>query len=162
MKIELWPVERLKRYPQNPRRNDAAVEAVARSIDEFGWRVPIIVDQDGVIIAGHTRLKAAIKLGITQVPVHVADGLSDTQIKALRIAENQSSNIATWDQDLLKIEIGELKALDIDLGVLGFGEIELGEIMGGFTLPADNKKIDEGVLAETDTECPNCGFKWKQ
>src|SRR3990167_8525360 len=139
MKVELWPVERLKRYPQNPRHNDGAVEAVARSIGEFGWRVPIIVDQDGVIIAGHTRLKAAIKLGITQVPVHVADGLSDGQIKAYRIADNQTASIADWDTDLLKIEIGELKALEFDLTALGFGEIELGELMGGFTLPDDNK-----------------------
>ena len=162
MKIELWPVERLKHYPQNPRRNDAAVEAVARSIDEFGWRVPIIVDQDGVIIAGDTRLKAAIKLGISQVPVHVAEGLSDAQIKAYRIADNQTASIAEWDTDLLKIEIGELKALEFDLTALGFDETALADMTGDFVLPADNKKIDENMLAETNTECPSCGFKWKQ
>ena len=162
MKVELWPVERLKPYPGNPRHNDGAVEAVARSIGEFGWRVPIIVDQDGVIVAGHTRLKAAIKLGITQVPVHVAEGLSDAQIKALRIAENQTGSLASFDLDLLKIEIGELQALDFDLAPLGFGEIELGELVGVFTLPDDNKKIDEDALAETNCECPNCGFKWKK
>jgi DNA modification methylase len=124
MKIELWDIDRLIPYAQNPRRNDAAVDAVARSIQEFGWRQPVVVDQDGVVIVGHTRLKAARKLGLPQVPVHVATDLSPAQIRALRIADNKTADIATWDMDLLPLELRELEGLDFDLSLLGFSADE--------------------------------------
>lgn len=91
MKIELRPLSEIKPYPNNPRVNDDAVDAVAASLREFGFRQPIVVDADGVIICGHTRFKAAQKLCLEKVPVHVATDLSPEQIKAYRIADNQTA-----------------------------------------------------------------------
>jgi site-specific DNA-methyltransferase (adenine-specific) len=105
MHVELRPIASIRPYDNNPRLNDAAVDAVAASIKEFGFRQPIVVDEDGVIIVGHTRYKAALKLGMTEVPVHVAVGLSPAQAKAYRIADNQTATIATWDDDKLYQEL---------------------------------------------------------
>ena len=94
MKITLRNLSEIKPYPQNPRVNDDAVDAVAASIREFGFRQPIVVDTDGVIIVGHTRWKAAQKLGLDKVPIHVAKDLTPAQIKAYRIADNQTNTLA--------------------------------------------------------------------
>src|SRR3990172_4884381 len=112
MKIELRPLAEIKPYERNPRINDAAVEAVARSIREFGFRQPIVVDADGVIVVGHTRWKAATLLRLERVPVHVAHELTDAQTKAYRIADNATGDLATWDLELLPAELAELQALD--------------------------------------------------
>ena len=101
MKIELRKISDIKPYPQNPRVNDDAVDAVAASIREFGFRQPIVVDTEGVIIVGRTRWKAAQKLGLEKVPVHVAKDLTPVQIKAYRIADNQTNTLAGWDLELL-------------------------------------------------------------
>lgn len=95
-------------YEKNPRFNDDAVEKVAASIKEYGWRAPIVVDKDYVIVCGHTRLKAAQFLGLTEVPVHVADNLTPEQVQAYRIADNKTGEIAQWNYDLLPLEIKEL------------------------------------------------------
>jgi DNA modification methylase len=129
MKIELWNIERVKPYPNNPRLNDDAVEGVAASIREFGFRQPIVVDTEGVIVVGHTRYKAALKLGLEKVPVHVATDLTPEQIRAYRIADNKSAELSDWDYDLLPIELGELKACDFDLGLLGFDQDELARLL---------------------------------
>ncbi|GIX04925.1 MAG: hypothetical protein KatS3mg114_0794 [Planctomycetaceae bacterium] len=129
MTIDTWPIDRLVPYDKNPRLNDDAVEAVARSIQEFGFRQPIVVDEDGVIIIGHTRLKAARKLGLSEVPVHVACGLSPDKIKALRIADNKTAEIAEWNLELLPIELSELQGMDFDLGLLGFDQDELAKLL---------------------------------
>lgn len=105
-------------YEKNPRKNDDAVEAVANSIREFGFKVPIIIDKDGVIVAGHTRLKAAKKLGLEQVPCIVADDLTPAQIKAFRLADNKTGELALWDFDLLSEELAELG--NIDMAQFGF------------------------------------------
>ena len=97
MNIELKPLAEIRPYEKNPRINDAAVDAVARSIGEFGFRQPIVVDADGVIVVGHTRWKAAQRLGLAKVPVHVARDLTAEQRKAYRIADNKTADIATWD-----------------------------------------------------------------
>ncbi|MEQ8785116.1 MAG: DNA methyltransferase [Pirellulaceae bacterium] len=131
MNVELWSVDRVKPYENNPRINDDAVAAVAASIKEFGFKVPIVVDAAGVIITGHTRLKAAKKLGMTEVPVVVASDLTPEQIKAYRIADNKTAELADWDYDLLPIELGELQAADYDLGLLGFDQDELAKLLGG-------------------------------
>lgn len=89
MKVENWDIEKVKPYDKNPRKNDDAVEATANSIKEFGWQQPIVVDNDGVIIVGHTRLKAAKKLKLNTVPVTVASDLSEDQVKAYRLADNK-------------------------------------------------------------------------
>lgn len=120
MLVEMKPIDSIKPYEKNPRKNDGAVDAVIRSLREFGFRQPIVVDEQGVIVAGHTRYKAARKMGLTQVPVHVAIGLSEEKARAYRIADNQTGAIAEWDAELLAGELGALKALDMDLGMLGF------------------------------------------
>lgn len=129
MHIELKPIDQITPYDKNPRRNDAAVDAVARSIREFGFRQPIVVDRDGVIVVGHTRWKAAKQLGLASVPVHVASELTEAQARAYRVADNQVASIAEWDTDLLRAELEGLNALDVDLSLLGFGDAELNEFM---------------------------------
>ena len=115
----------IKPYPNNPRHNDAAVDVVAASIRAFGFRQPLVVDEAGVIVVGHTRYKAAIKLGMTEVPVHVAIGLSPAEAKAYRLADNQSATIATWDDDKLPLELLALQEMDFDLNFTGFSADEV-------------------------------------
>lgn len=129
MQIETWPVDRPQPYDKNPRLNDDAVEVVAKSIREFGFRQPIVVDEAGVVIIGHTRLKAAKSLGLAEVPVHVARGLSPEQVKALRIADNKTAEIAEWNLELLPIELAELQGMNFDLGLLGFDQDELAKLL---------------------------------
>jgi DNA modification methylase len=130
MHIELWDITRIKPYPGNPRVNDQAVDAVAASLKEFGFRQPIVVDSEDVIVVGHTRWKAAQKLGLTQVPVHVAKDLTPAQARAYRLADNATGGIAEWDKELLPVELADLKALNFDLGLLGFSDDELAQWMG--------------------------------
>lgn len=116
-------VSELIPYINNPRNNDDAVDAVASSIKNFGFKVPIVVDSNNEIINGHTRLKAAKKLGLETVPVIIADDLTPEQIKAFRLADNKVSELATWDNELLAIELEELAEIDFDMMEFGF-EIE--------------------------------------
>jgi DNA modification methylase len=129
VKIELWSITDVKPYPGNPRDNDDAVDAVAASLREFGFRQPIVVDAEGVIVVGHTRYKAALKLGLEKVPVHVATDLTPEQIRAYRIADNQTASLATWDYDLLPIELAGLKQANYDLALLGFDADELAKLL---------------------------------
>jgi DNA modification methylase len=129
MKIELRKLAEIRPYDKNPRINDSAVAAVARSIREFGFRQPIVVDAEGVIICGHTRYKAAAELGVEKVPVHYAEDLSPEQIKAYRIADNKTGELAEWNYDLLPIELGELQACNYDLEVLGFDADDLAKLL---------------------------------
>ena len=118
MKIIDKKLSELTPYANNPRLNDGAVDAVAASIKAFGFKVPIIIDKDGVIVAGHTRLKAAQKLGMKTVPCIVADDLTPEQIKAFRLADNKVGELAEWDLDTLKVELGNIG--EIDLSGMGF------------------------------------------
>jgi len=131
MNIEMRPLAEIRPYEKNPRLNDQAVDAVARSIQEFGFRQPIVVDGDGIVIVGHTRLKAAAKLGLERVPVHVAAGMTEAQAKAYRIADNATADLAEWNLQMLPTELAELQALDVDLSLLGFDPDELATLMGG-------------------------------
>src|ERR1700681_2910459 len=106
MKIETVSIEKLVPYFRNPRDNKHAVAKLVGGLKEFGWQQPIVVDKDMVIIAGHTRLLAAQQLGIKEVPVHIAEGLTPAQVKAYRIADNRTHEEAEWDDELLAIEIG--------------------------------------------------------
>ena len=146
MKIELWPVTKPVPYPGNPRLNDDAVDAVAKSLKEYGFRQPIVVDVDGVIICGHTRLKAAQKLGLEQVPVHVATDLTPEQIRAYRIADNQTATIAEWNMDLLPLELLALQEVNYDLGLLGFDAEELARILG--------QEVNDGLCDPDDVPEP--------
>jgi DNA modification methylase len=139
MKIEMWPLAKVKPYEKNPRKNEGAIDAVAKSIQEFGFRVPIVVDGDGVVIAGHTRLKAAEKLGLEKVPVHVARELSPDKVRALRIADNKLHELSSWDMELLPIELGDLQSADFDLSLLGFSEEDLSALMA----PAGNDGLTD-------------------
>jgi site-specific DNA-methyltransferase (adenine-specific) len=101
MDIRLVNINDVKPYEKNPRKNDKAVDKVAASIKEFGFKQPLVVDKDGILIVGHTRLKAAQKLGIKEVPVIYAEDLTDEQVKAYRLADNKTGEFAEWDMDLL-------------------------------------------------------------
>ena len=129
MKIELRKLSEIKPYPGNPRINDNAVDAVAASLREFGFRQPIVVDTEGVIVCGHTRWKAAQKLGLDKVPVHVAKDLTPEQIRAYRIADNKVAELAEWNMELLPIELSQLSEAGYDLALLGFDQDELAELL---------------------------------
>ncbi|HEY7159185.1 MAG TPA: DNA modification methylase [Gemmataceae bacterium] len=130
MQVELRPISSIKPYENNPRLNDAGVDAVAASIRQFGFRQPIVVDEDGVIIVGHTRYKAGLKLGLEEVPVHVAIGLTPAQAKAYRIADNQTATLSSWDDDKLPLELAQLQQMDFDLNLTGFSADELMRLLG--------------------------------
>lgn len=119
--IQMMPIDTVKPYIYNPRVNDQAVDAVARSIEEFGFRSPIVVDESKTIINGHTRLKAAKQLGLEQVPVLLADDLTEEQVRAFRLADNKTAELAEWDDDMLEEELSLLD--DIDMSEFGFEEI---------------------------------------
>lgn len=149
-------VSELIPYVNNPRNNDDAVDAVASSIKNFGFKVPIIVDSNNEIINGHTRLKAAKKLGLETVPVIVADDLTPEQIKAFRLADNKVGEIATWDENALAVE---LENLDFDMSDFGF-EIEDLEVnienRDDDTEPANlNEKMVIIIEADSDEELEN-------
>ena len=130
MEVRQREVARIIPYSRNPRKISAqAVDKVAASIREFGWRVPIVVDREGVVICGHTRLLAARKLGLSEVPVHVADNLTSEQIRAYRILDNRSHEESSWELDLLGLELLDLKAMDMDLGLTGFEYSEIDELL---------------------------------
>ena len=129
MKVELVPIDRVTPYGRNPRKNEAAVAKVAASIREFGFRQPIVVDADMVVIAGHTRLLAARELGLKQVPVHVARELSADQIRAYRIADNRTAEEAEWNLELLRIELGDLDAKEYDVALTGFDLQEINQLL---------------------------------
>ena len=130
----------LKEYTNNPRDNDGAVEAVAESIKQFGFKVPIIIDRNNTIVAGHTRKKAAERLGLASVPCIVADDLTPEQIKAFRLADNKTGELAEWDFSALEKELAELTAFDVDMSVFGFDESIFDEgFSTDFELPNDDK-----------------------
>jgi DNA modification methylase len=129
MDIVTLPIERLIPYARNPRRNDDAVATVAASLAEFGWRQPIVVDENMSIVVGHTRWVAAKRLGMTEVPVHIARGLSPAQIKAYRLMDNRSHENAEWDDALLKLELEDLKLEDLDLALTGFDKEEIAKLL---------------------------------
>ena len=133
-------LDEIKPYENNPRHNDNAVDAVAASIREFGFKVPLVVDSDGVIVAGHTRYKAAKKLGLQTVPCLVADDLTQEQVKAFRLADNKVGELATWDLDTLKVELDNI------------GEIDMSEF--GFSLDDINPDDFGDVFSLPDNDAP--------
>lgn len=129
MDIKVQKTEDLIPYEKNPRHNEGAITAVAKSIEKFGFKVPIVVDASNVIVNGHTRLKAAKYLGLKEVPTIIADDLTPEQIKAFRLADNKVGEIATWDEELLNAELDELADLDLDFDMTEFG-FDLPDIEG--------------------------------
>src|ERR1700758_2922974 len=127
--IELWPIEKLILYARNPRKNDAAVDRMMASIREFGFKIPVLARGSGEVVDGHLRLKAARKLGISEVPVIPCDEWTEAQVKAFRLMVNRSVTWADWDEELLSLVLQELKDIDFDLGLTGFDGRELDELL---------------------------------
>lgn len=125
MKIQIWPIDKLVLYARNPRKNDAAVDRMCGSIQEFGFKIPCLVRSDGEVIDGHLRIKAARKLGIEEIPVILCDEWTPAQVKAFRIMVNRSATWADWDEELLKLELRDLQTSDFDLAKTGFDSREL-------------------------------------
>jgi len=160
--FETWPIERCIEYARNPRKNDHAVDKVAAAIREFGFRVPICAKSNGTVVDGHLRLKAAKKLGLKEVPVILADDMSDAQIKAFRLSVNKVADLAEWDNELLGLEFMDLKEMGFDLSLTGFDEDEI----LGFTSKTKDLYPDSSAK-EIDPDdynmghqCPKCGFEF--
>ena len=149
IKIKYMPVSALREYENNPRNNDEAVPFVANSIYEFGFKNPVIIDAENVIVAGHTRVRAAKQLGMKEVPCIVADDLTPEQIKAFRLADNKTAEIATWNMESLNDELAEIESLDMtDFGFPSLDDVE----------PIDLNDDKERETAQKVYTCPKCGF----
>lgn len=155
MEIVEKKVDELKAYENNPRKNDNAVKAVANSIREFGFKVPIVIDSNDVIVCGHTRLKAAIQLGMETVPCIVANDLSEEQIRAFRLADNKTNELAEWDFSALQMELSEI--LDIDMTDFGF--IEPTDLDINDEDFYKNEKLKE--KEKKKVVCPYCGKEFE-
>ena len=145
MVIEYWPTAKLIPYARNPRKNDQAVDRMAASIEEFGFRIPILARSSGDVIDGHLRLKAGQKLGLAQVPLVICDDWTPSQVKAFRLQVNRSATWADWDEDLVALELEELKTLEFDLSLTGFDSFEIDQLF------AHSKAED---IADTLPEVP--------
>jgi DNA modification methylase len=144
LEIHTWPVSKFVPYFRNPRKHDHAIERMAASINEFGFKIPILARSDGEVVDGHLRLKAAQKLGMKEVPVILCDEWSEAQVKAFRLLVNRSVTWAEWDDELVALEIGELKALDFDLSLSGFEPVELdGFLFGQKEEESSNQDVPE-------------------
>lgn len=148
LKVEEWPIDRLVPYARNPRKNDAVVAKMVSAIREFGFRIPIVAKSDGSIVDGHLRYKAAQEMGLQTVPVALADELTETQVKAFRLLANRSANWAEWDDDLLKLELEELRAEDFPIEMIGFEPEEVSFSESSFHGKTDP---DEAPAVETKT-----------
>lgn len=157
MEVRMMPVGELVMYENNPRINDRAVGPVAESIKEFGFKVPILIDKDNVIIAGHTRLKAAERLGLTEVPVILCDDLSPEQVKAFRLVDNKVAEYADWDLNALNVELGSLDLPDVDMEKFGFFELPNLDIDDFLVDKKDKMPEDEEDEEPQRVQCPHCG-----
>ena len=176
--VQEMPIEDVIPYENNPRKNDKAVDAVAESIREFGFKVPIIVDKENVIVAGHTRLRAAEKLGLTTVPVIRADDLTEEQITAFRLADNKTSELAEWDFDKLAAELELIS--DIDMSAFGFvfpededeydsedegpytGSVNIPQYEPTGEVPSLSECVDEGKTNELLEEIANSDLSYAE
>jgi DNA modification methylase len=159
MKIEIADINSIKPYENNPRKlSDKAIETVAMSLKEYGFRQPIVVDKDRIIVVGHTRFRASKKLGFKEVPITIADNLTPEQINAYRIADNRTSEESEWDNELLKMELKELDLKDFDLGLTGFNEDQLNSLL----FEEKQGLTDEDAVPETPEEpITKLGDIWK-
>jgi len=160
IKFEHWPTSRLLPYARNPRKNDHVVDQMAAAITEFGFRIPIIARSTGEVVDGHLRLKAALRLGLETVPVILADDLTPAQIKAFRILANRSATWADWDEDLLRLELEELKLDDFDLALTGFDADELLEIMAGEETTTEGNTDEDAAPEVPETPVSKPGDVW--
>src|SRR6201997_3689567 len=127
--IQIWPIERLVEYVRNPRKNDSAIDRMCGSIREFGFKIPCLVRSDGEVVDGHLRLKAARKLGLTEIPVILCDEWTPAQVKAFRLLVNRSVEWAGWDEELLAEELKEIQDMDFDVSLTGFDAQEIEKLL---------------------------------
>lgn len=163
MKIINMKVEDLIPYENNPRNNSNAIDKVANSIKEFGFKVPIIIDKENVIVTGHTRLKAAEKLNIKEVPCIIVDDLTEEQIKAFRLADNKVSELSSWNFDKLNLEFDEI--LNFDMSDFGFDlsldlDTDLGEAVEEKNINNKELNLDDFSDNKFNVICPHCGFSF--
>ena len=164
LKVEYKNIKDLIPYCNNSRtHSDEQVQQIASSIKEFGFTNPVLIDEQGGIIAGHGRVMAAKKLGLAEVPCVVLDGLSEAQKKAYIIADNKLALNSGWDADILKVEMERLGELGFDLSLTGFDDIELGNMF----LDGEDLTEPDSSTKEIDTDeyemsciCPKCGFEF--
>lgn len=161
MNVQLLDIDGVKPYDKNPRKNDKAVDKVAKSLELYGWQQPIVVDRENVIVVGHTRWKAAKKLGMKTVPVVEAkkDGewLSDAECRAYRIADNKTSEFSEWDDELLHVELEAIRIdmPEFDVGFMAGTFVDRTDFDGGYDL----KNSDEEKTGRKCT-CPKCGLEF--
>src|ERR1700694_4198550 len=137
--IQIWHIDRLVFYARNPRKNDAAVDRMCSSIREFGFKIPVLARSNGEVVDGHLRLKSARKLGLTEIPVILCDEWTPAQVKAFRLMVNRSVTWADWDDELLALELQELKESDFDLSLTGFDPKEIDDLL---LAPDDDDRAD--------------------
>src|SRR5215831_6630385 len=143
--IAIWPIDKLVFYARNPRKNDAAIDRMCGSIREFGFKIPVLARGDGEVVDGHLRLKAARKLGIAEVPVLLCDEWTPQQVKAFRLMVNRSVTWADWDEELLSLELQDLKELEFDLELTGFDTREIDELLA---IPDEERANETPHVAE--------------
>jgi ParB-like chromosome segregation protein Spo0J len=162
-----WPADQVERRPlteltpaaRNARTHSSAqIDQIVASIKEWGWTMPILVDEEGTIIAGHGRVLAAERLGLGEAPVMVARGWSEAQKKAYLIADNKLAINAGWDETLLRLEVGDLGAIGFDMTKIGFSMEELSKLSASGAPPSEFAEYGETI--PTEHECPRCGFVW--
>jgi ParB-like chromosome segregation protein Spo0J len=162
-----WPADQVERrsiaelipYARNARlHSDAQVAQIAASITEWGWTVPVLVDETGALIAGHGRVLAARQLGIDTVPVMTARGWSEPKIRAYRIADNKLGELSSWDAELLGLELSDLRDLGASVELIGFDAASIDELIAGPKPPGSFDDYDETI--STEHTCPKCGFRW--
>ena len=151
MKVVEKKLSEIKPYENNPRNNDDAVQYVANSLKKFGWKQPIVIDKDGVIVAGHTRYRAALQLGMKTAPCVVADDLTEEEIRGYRLADNKTAEMAGWNFPLLDLELAEITTFDMaDFGFTDYNHDDIDD----FFENADNVEKEEKLHVIT---CPHCG-----
>lgn len=159
LSLDYWTLSQFHEYENNPRQNDHVIEMMIAAIEEFGFKIPILAQSDGLVIDGHLRLKAARQLGLETIPVVIADDLTDTQVKAFRILANQSANWADWDMDLLGEEVRSLEKLDFDVDLIGFSDEMLNGLLEAPAL-IDGETIDESIPETQDEVIARAGDLW--
>ena len=161
MNIEYYPLTDLKPYENNPRDNEEAVKYVQNSIEEFGFRVPIVLDRDKVIVCGHTRFKAAKALGLKKVPCVVADDLDERQIKAFRLVDNKTQELADWDWNIIFDELDLIQGIDMNkMGFEQFLDMGAGELKERKIGSGEEIDLDSFADEEFENVCPCCGFRF--
>ena len=147
-------------YENNPRDNEAAIDVVKKSIQDYGFKVPLVVDGNNVIVCGHTRYLASKELGFKEIPCIIADDLTPEQIKSFRLVDNKTHEFAEWNFELLEKELQELTAFDFDMSKFGFDESIFEDIPPTKTFK--NEELSEEEFSEENYqhECPRCGFMW--